>query len=269
MAFEAANTVGRYYLITDAAALTLPDSDWVIGLWHRPNSVDGETPALVASGAFGANGAFDLWHRQSQDKYNIKITDNGGTGGTTIQNDLVVTESTSVEWHLVIAQRSAAADRIQLIVGKNGTDVTSKDSSFTLTGFTTCNGGDWWIGEDRDVPGSGQFAEFFYSSARSLSTEEMNAMTRGVSALDIMGDDLTLYLPFHDIPTTEEDIIGPHDGAKQGAPTLVEHPPVGGGFYPQYINAPAAAAAAAGGELLQIPHHQRGGFNPMHGGFSA
>ncbi len=42
------------------------------------------------------------------------------------------------------------------------------------------------------------------------------------------------------------------------------HPVIGG-----QLQDAVAAAAAATGQLLQIPHHQRGGFNPMHGGFSA
>ena len=42
-----------------------------------------------------------------------------------------------------------------------------------------------------------------------------------------------------------------------------------GAFEFAYFIVDFTAAAAGGAELLEIPHHMRGGFNPMHGGFSA
>ncbi len=59
-------------------------------------------------------------------------------------------------------------------------------------------------------------------------------------------------------PATGSQIL--EDGEKEYI-----HPAIGA-----QINEDQAAAPPAGGaELFQIPHHQRGGFNPMHGGFSA
>lgn len=217
-----------YYLITDAASLTLPDGDWCVGIraYVSDNAGTGYQ-YLVNTGLF-ANNAF---HIALQEDDNDAGGDNGcwfmyteDGDGTTIELVAGTTGGDS-KWRLIIAQRDANASEIQLWFCELGA-IASKEDSVADTDFAAVNGGDWNIGRrtDGDHYYGSIACEFFVLNA-ALTQDEITALGTGLRPHDL-GYVSNVYLEMFTADATLRDMFGSNDAARQSVPTSVHHQPI-------------------------------------------
>ena len=249
------NATGERYGIADDASLTLPDGEWTVGFFVRPTGSVPPFPGYATNTlTFGSTPSFNAYRDNAINSFVARCVSDNGTDKGDIVSTYMTAEGSSAPWVLFVTTRNAALDVIRLYAGAFGTSIGSDDSSALSGSFDAISGVAWEVGEDPLGAGVGEFAEFFICNASSITQEQVDAIAAGVNVVKVLGSNVTTYLPLKSNPATEKDIIGGNDGTKVGSPTVVEHPPIMGGFAPQHINVPAAAPP--GGLSIPVAIHE-------------
>lgn len=236
--------IDDYYSIADDASLTLPNSDWCVGIWTRVDDNTGTLfQYLTSNNNFSAANSLNIYITEASNATN--------PGEWYITTDLASINSTSTpngdgKDRLIIAQRSGSS--LELWFCEPGQSATS-EATGSLT--TAIDGGVWNIG--RRVDGNvdryyGGIAGEFFKGDFALTSDEITALGSGLTILDL-GKTPDVYQPFETAESTNKDIFGSNDATRNSAPTTVEHFPV---TLPgvTYVN----FSVAVGGTIYTVDH---------------
>lgn len=210
-----------YYVIPDAASMTLPNSDWCVGIWT--NVADNAGPDfqyLLSNNGFAASNSFNFY-----------LIEDGETNPA----KWALTISGNPTLRSTSAPGGDGADRL-LIVQRVGSTVyihfcefgqaSVQEASAALT--AAVNGGVWHIGSRVDTNSTrfyGGIAGEFFKGNFSLSVEEITALGAGMSIWQL-GYTPDIYQPMTSDQATMVDIIGSNDMTRNGTPATVEHFPI-------------------------------------------
>jgi hypothetical protein len=213
--------VNDYYNVPDNASLTLPDSDWCVGVWTKLADNTGTLFQYpISSGAFGANNTFNLWIAEAsassnQNKWLFRVQD---ADGDFSDNVGTATPGGDNKWRLIIVQRRDADSEFQMWLCEFG-QTSTKDATGAIGVIDAIDAGAWNLGRRADGNADryygGILAEFFKGDF-SLTQEEITALGAGVNILSLGKT----------AASTLRDLIRSNDATRQDTPTTVEHAPV-------------------------------------------
>jgi len=224
-----------YYVVADAAGLTLPDGDWCVGVWTYVADNSGAWFQYVLSNnMWGVNDSFNLFLGEAgnvdANKWAIRVVDGDGT--TITFDSAPSAPGADSTWRLIVVQRRTAEAQIQMWFCTAG-GAAAKVGSAADAGFAAVNGGVWNIG--RRVDGNadryyGSLAAEVFKGNFSLSQAEIGALAGGLPILTLAAQKaatLDLYLPMWRAEATLVDYSGNgNDATRQDAPTSETHPPI-------------------------------------------
>lgn len=192
----AGNTT-RYY---DAATLALPDADWCIGIWYRPNLAAAaarlwDTGGPSAPSACYARVSHDVAGNGLEQQMGFRFIANDGAGVPALDVERAPNYPTG--WavdsdYLLIVQRRAGNLELH-VCEKGGTTYSSTPVAWTLGALSP--GTELIIGA-RPGPASlmeNPYGEMFVLTGASLSTADINALKAGASILAVTATPTRYY----------------------------------------------------------------------------
>lgn len=222
------NESSDYYVISDAAGLTLPNDDWCVGIWTRVDENGGDYHQYLVSNNWPSSSPYlyialkETENTPEEDNWQGGVSDGSSSdffrGSSAPGPD-------SVD-RLVVVQRDATANEFQLwLCAANGTAV--KDASQSDAGYGAMNCGDWNIG--RRVDGDpnryyGSIASEFFKGDFKLTQGEIETMAAGQNIFGI-GKSPDVYLSMLAADPTLYDLSGNGNNAtRTSTPVTVSHP---------------------------------------------
>lgn len=199
----------RYY---DAAALSLPDSDWALGIWYRPNLAAVAARLWDAGGSSTPNAYYArVSHEAAADvgehTLNLRFIANDGSGAPAMDEER--SRNSPSGWatdsdFLLIAQRRA--DNLELhICEKGGATYSMTPVAWTLGALSP--GTEFVIGGAAGGSNllSNPYGEFFFLSGTSLSTENIDTLKAGTAITAITASP-TRYYKLREVNDPEPDL---------------------------------------------------------------
>jgi hypothetical protein len=224
-----------YYLVTDAAELTLQDGDWCIGIWTKLDDDTGSAYQYLLS-SYVAPPVFHLYENEKSvsnpDKWTVYVEDDDGTK---LPDTYLRSNSSSAgdgKWRLIIVQRDKSESEIQMWFCEiEGT--ATKEASTADTNIGTLNLSDWYIARRHDGNADryygGTACELFKGDF-ALTQSDIEALAAGLPIKTLAagkGVTLDLYLPMWQSEATLVDYSGSgNDATRYSAPTTASHPPI-------------------------------------------
>lgn len=231
-----------YYSIADNAALTLPASDWCIGVWAYLTSNTGTTDqCLLSNNNIGVNNNFNLSMRGSSsgtnpNKWRYEVRD--GSANSYIMVDSVAT-GVENRWRLIVAQRRGA--NVELLTAPLGGLVRNNQTAITSLGAV--NGGAWNIMRRTNASAAYQagnrLGEIFIANY-ALDPMEIQRLALGLSILKLNRPPLVLYIPGYTNTPVLRDLAGGFNASRNGSPGMQVHVPLAR-LYPAVIPASASS----------------------------
>ena len=248
-----------YYVISDAASMTLQDGDWCVGIWtYVVDNAGSGIQVLLSNNNWGVTSSFNMGLREtgigsSANKWHVETEDGDGT---TQQQTSTGTPGADSTWRLVIAQRHTTDSEIQLWHCEFG-QAAVKQGTDSDANYDAINGDDWYIGRRYDGNAAryyGSVACEFFKGDFSLSGEEISALGSGLPVY-ALGHTLDVYLPMQTAEATLKDLVGSNDATRSDAPATAEHapitPPMG------VISVQAVVAAGTNAMPMAMNHYRR------------
>jgi hypothetical protein len=240
-----------YYVMTDASELTLQDGDWCVGIWtYVTDNAGSAAQYVISNNNYSVNGSFNLWLGEAshatgtyQNEWGFNVEDDDGTN----PNDVLSTSDPGADstWRLVLVQRVTADNEIQLWFCELG-GTASEEATGSDAAFAAVNGGNWNVGRRVDGDADryyGSVACEFFKGDFSLSQDEITMLGSGLSIVRL-GYSPDVYWPMFTADATLPDWSGNgNSGARQDAPSSVDHMPMG----PHFGFSTWGLAAVAGG----------------------
>jgi hypothetical protein len=232
--------VDDYYIVSDAAEMTLQDGDWCVGIWtYVADNAGTGFQYPFSTGTYGATNSCHIMLVEAsyasagyRDKWLARTRDNDGTdSGELLSTAAPGGDST---WRLVILQRRTADNQIQMyLCDANG--VPSLEDSVADTNFDAVNGGAWHLAHAADDAApfitlwGGRLCEFWKGDF-SLSSAQIQALAGGLPIKTLcaqLGYTLDCWIPGWNATDPWIDYSGNgNDAAMQSAPTSAVHAPI-------------------------------------------
>lgn len=213
----------NYIQITDAAALTLPNSDWCICFWESTSDNSGTFFQYVISGGnFGAANSINVYFQEAgntfnsnQDKLTVYIV-NGSTnslfGASTIVSSTLTFNGSPRLW---VIQRSSGNGQIYSC-DQNGSVTTHHNSALNATG--SVDPPELELGRradgNADRTYGGDLGHVFKGDF-SLTTSQISALGKGRMIHEI-GKSPSYYLPLLQNVASPPDLSGGLTVARNG-----------------------------------------------------
>lgn len=224
-----------YFVITDAAELTLQDGDWCVGIWtYVSDNAGNYYQYLFGNNAPGDNNNINLLLCEASegtynDKWNFIVKDGDGTTVNEVSSSSPGADS---KWRLIVVQRDTGSNEVQMWFCEAGQSA-SKEASGADTDLGAINGGDWNLGRRTDGDANryyGSIACEFWKGDFALTQAEIEALAAGLPIKTFAkgaGETLDVYLPMWISEATLLDYSGNgNSGARQSSPTTAAHAPV-------------------------------------------
>lgn len=242
-----------YYTIADDTSLSLPDGDWSIGVIASTTSEVQSFPVIFANGVYNTNNTVQIFRASSTDRWWLHARDGDGTVNEDASTNTFATGATR---YLFVAQRSTGDSELQCWIGALG-GTMAKECSFADTSFNAFNGGTWYLGRESSANSDtrGDIGEFWVNPNSALTQAQLDALCQGASPLQIVGADLSCYVPFHTNNTSEYDVIGDNTATKNGSPAAGALPPVMAEAMPIYVEYASGGVASNPKGPLGMPLH--------------
>jgi len=224
-----------YFLITDAAELTLPDGNWCVGLWTLITDNTGSNfQYALSTNALAANNSFNLSLGEATsanaNQWIVRTVDGDATAGSL---SATATPGADSIWRLIIAQRNETGGDLELWFCTPGAAPSETHTIAIPAGYDAINAGNWYIGARADSN-----ADRFYGSTMAelfkgnfcLTSAQIQALGEGLPIFTLAaqaGFTLDLYLPMWQSIATLIDYSGSdNSAARQSAPATAAHPPI-------------------------------------------
>jgi hypothetical protein len=235
------NEVDQYYIVADAAELTLPNGDWCLGIWTYVSDNTGVAwQYLVSTGGWGAVSTINLHLGEvtatasgQRNRWLMNCEDDDGTN----PGDIIASTATGADskWRLIIFQRNTTADaghEFELWFCEPGASAT-KEADASDASFGAINGGDWNIGRRADGDAAryyGSVTGEFFKGDFALTQAQVEALGAGLPIKSLAKRaslTLDVYLPMWEAHATLLDYsANGNSGTRSGAPVTVSHPPI-------------------------------------------
>lgn len=218
----------RYYTISDATNLTIPDGDWTIGVRVRIQDNSGSKfQYILSTGDFGSAGAFQLFLHEDDNtggdfasSWGFQIVDDSANEiNVREENDPDALGEDDTE-RLIIAQRSG--DTLYLKTCPNNGTVTTISTS-DASGMGQSDGGDLHYGNRADNDPDRFFEEhagqfFFVKAALSDAQIEDLAALQGLEDAGVDAGDIVFDLqPTGPDATLTDQSGNGHDATQNGS----------------------------------------------------
>jgi len=220
-----------YYTISDAAALTLPDGDWCVGIWIKVDDNAGTAfQYLISNGNYSANNTIQLFLAEASeannpDEWVWDLRDGDGTHNGA--NPAATAVGADGKWRLLVLQRNTSENRVELWYCECWAMATLEHTDAD-TDFGSVNGGDWNIGRRAEGDPDryyGSVAAEFFKGNWCLNSAEITALGTGLRPQDL-GHVPDVYLEMFSADATLVDAFGANNATQSSAPTSETHPPM-------------------------------------------
>jgi hypothetical protein len=232
-----------YFLAGASTAFSLPEGDWCIGCWVR---IDTEPVALqyMYSVGLGGAGSFYLYNDSSANGFRFQIRDDGGTTAAAMTS----TGMSLGVWRFIVIQSEESNNRIRLYMcledGTLSVESEISDPSNLLNAVNPSTS--LQIGRRDDGAAgrtlSGGFISDFFVGNFALTTDQIEAIGRGLSPLAFINKGLKLYLPLNKNDTQKDWVSGV---------TFTQNGTITQGEQPNRYTSSANNAAVAGTSIVE------------------
>lgn len=212
------NNSTKYITIGDTADLTLPDSDWAVGVWTRVDDNSGSAfQYLLSSGTIFAANSFHLYLHESgidAGRWQLAVNGDGARRSSSSPGG-------DGKDRLIVCQRSGG--NIQIYFCEAGQTATQEYSD-TFSGAMDGNGFDFGRRKDGNTARyyEEHAGELFFLSA-ALSEDEITALGAGMVITAIKQLDIGYYNPF--VTPDSKPVVANNITTKTGSPVQSIHFP--------------------------------------------
>jgi hypothetical protein len=220
-----------YYAIPDSADLTLPTSDWCVGIWTFVSDNTGtDFQYVISNGTFRGTDTFNLHIKEDSAPSSAGRWEADVTDGSNNDSEIISSSSPGADskWRLIVVQRRGVDSEMQMWFCEPG-QTAVKQGSDILHPDTVDGSNDWNIGRRQDGSGTryyGSIAAEFFKGDFSLSQSEIEAIAAG-NPVYTLGKTPDVYLQMKTAGATQRDLFGSNDATENGSPTTAaEHAPI-------------------------------------------